>query len=182
MKQVKSLIALLLVLAIGIYLYAIIEAGRSSIENIDITKFNAFWVFIATSIGTTLATNLGAVLGITINPPPVPDRAPAFLFLRSSFTAPRKNMLLNASPAPTGTQKIQIIACWFYVFSLILALVLWLIASDRKSENIVPSLEHLSYSLIGVLGGGLTVALSRQPEPEPQPQPQPQPQPNPQNT
>jgi len=159
MQQIKSLIALLLVLAVGFYLYGIIQAGRYSIGSLG--TLDNYWTTIVTVIGGTLATNFGAVLGVTINPPPMPAPAPAFLFLRSTFTTPQKNIPASGDTTGTGPQKIQIIACWFYVFSLVLAFVLWQIARGNGSTHIEDALPQLSYTLAGVLVGGMTVGLGK---------------------
>lgn len=107
MNQIKSLIALLLVLATGFYLYGIIQGGHNSIKKLGDLHLE-YWNAIVIAIGSTLATNLGAVLGFTVKPLPRPANAPAFLFLRSSLAA-QKNTPLNETPHVTIPQKIQII-------------------------------------------------------------------------
>lgn len=163
MNQIKSLIALLLVLATGFYLYGIIQGGHNSIKKLGDLNLE-YWTAIVIAIGSTLATNLGAVLGFTVKPLPRPaNAAPAFLFLRSSL-APQKNAPFNQTPPVTVPQKIQIIACWFYVLSLVLAFVLWQIALSNGAKpdtEIAKMLPQLSYTLAGVIMGGATVALGR---------------------
>lgn len=159
MKQTKPLIALLLILGSAFYLYGIIQAGLHSIGKSG--SLDDYWTTIVTVIGGTLATNFGAVLGVTINPPPMPANAPAFLFLRSTLTPPQKNVPFNNTPSVTGPEKVQIIACWFYVFSLVLAFVLWQIAGGNAAAGVEKVLPQLSYTLAGVLVGGLTVGLGK---------------------
>ncbi|HEX8277700.1 MAG TPA: hypothetical protein VF540_03365 [Segetibacter sp.] len=54
---------------------------------------------------------------------------------------------------------MQIIACYFYVGSLILAAVFWGISGVNGHANPVPILPELTKTLLGVLVGALTVGL-----------------------
>jgi len=161
MNSLKPLIIFLVLLGGVFYLYAIIEAGIISIEGAG--KFDEFLNSAAITIGGILSTNLGAVLGITLSPPKPP--AGNFIFQQPKTFLKLRSSINDKNPKddePTPVQKMQIIACYFYVISLLTALVLWRVALVKNPDgDIVQLLPQLSWTLLGVIAGALTVFLGR---------------------
>ena len=157
-NPIKPLIVGLVVLAGLFYMFAIIQAGIISIKGSG--TFNDFFGNAVTVIGGVLATNLGAVLGISISPPTKDGLKTENLQQPKSFLRLRSSINEADGGNPTGNQKMQILACYFYVISLVIALAFWLIALGKHHE-IIPLLPELSKTLLGVIVGALTVSLGR---------------------
>jgi hypothetical protein len=163
-NPVKPLIVGLVVLAGAFYLYAIIQAGIISLKGSG--TLNDFFGTAVAIIGGTLSTNLGAVLGITLSPPPNPSmkgiirqQPVSFLKLHSTINEAPAG---SNNPQPSPNQKMQIIACYFYVISLLIAFIFWMVALSKGSDaKIVPLLPELSKTLLGVIVGALTVMLGK---------------------
>jgi hypothetical protein len=124
------------------------------------TKIDALLLSAVTVIGGVLATNFGAVLGVTFTPPaPIPAVLPRFLGLRPSLPSPGT----NGDAGTDAAQKLQIIACWVYVGGLVIAFTGWLIAKfnsvpETQMQTLLPELVR---TLLGVIVGAITVALGR---------------------
>jgi hypothetical protein len=174
MKSLKYLMAFLAMLGAGVYLYGIIEAGLISLAKSG--KLNDLWVTAISIIGGVLATNFGAVLGISFSTPPITNgfAAERFMLFRWPGPASSGNKPMSSNNTGTGPKKIQIIASWIYILSLLCAVVFWIIASSKNSSNIQGVITQLFHTLIGVAAGALTVILgnnnanSNAPNPIPQ--------------
>jgi hypothetical protein len=149
MKPITYLVVFLLLLASFAFVYGIYEACKISWpEHPDISKMSAFLSSVVVSIAAILATNLGAVLGIS-----TVDSKSAF---RRSFTWNPLNIF--SSEAPNVSQTI---ACYIYVLGLLAAAIVW----ARKNfieADVVALIPQLTKSLVGVVVGALAVALSVQ--------------------
>src|SRR5689334_19381973 len=134
-NPIKPLIIFLIAFAGLIYAFAIGYAGYLSLK--EQTTIEPLLVTAVTVIGGILSTNLGAVLGVTLTPPSPPPSptlqrqdadtqvSPKFLGLRPSFQPGSAAQTQNTTDT---SQKFQIIACWVYVGSLMVALTFWIIA------------------------------------------------------
>jgi hypothetical protein len=168
MNNVKPLLIGLVFLAGVFYLYAIVNAGILSLQGKgELQQLLSSGIIV---IGGILSTNLGAVVGYSFKPPGGAARASIpkpFLGLRSTVNS-NKNVGMpppgaaNAGNIPeaenTSNQKAQIFACYFYVVSLVIAIIFYFIASSKG--NPLPVLEELSKTFLGVLVGALTVSLA----------------------
>ena len=158
----KPLLTFLMLISGILYLGGIMTAGIVSIQggseipNILLTAI--------TIIGGILATNLGAVVGISYAIPAAKTNLsnihPRYLGLRPTTTAQKSRL-----PSPTQTastnQKFQILACYFYVAALIIAAIFWIIIELQDKKNPVPVLEELAKTLLGVIAGALSVSLTK---------------------
>ncbi len=164
MSSIKPLLLGLVFLAGLFYLIAIINAGILSVQGKE--SLNTLFSSAIIVIGGILSTNLGAVIGYSFTPPNNAARATLpkpFLGLRPTVHTKQP------APVPGGTsttasnadnspnQKAQIFACYFYVISLVIALVFYFLASSKGKP--LPVLEELSKTFLGVLVGALTVSL-----------------------
>lgn len=151
----KPLFFSLVALAALFFAYVIIQTGLISTGSIK-QDANEWMMNIATIISGVLATNLGAVLGFTVVPPqPVPGVQkfhPKAMGFRSSVSG-------KDETSATAAQRLQIIAAYFYVASLVMAAVFFFIAKD--SETLVPFIFNLTNTLAGVAIGALTVSLGK---------------------
>ncbi len=102
----------------------------------------AFLTHVMTTIGGVLATNLGAVLGLTVA---------------------QSAGLISAESlpwyAPTAA-NLQVIAAYVYVVGLLAATGLW--AAKRFTagqDHVVSTLPELAKTLLGVMAGALAVML-----------------------
>ncbi|MCS3795407.1 hypothetical protein [Niastella sp. OAS944] len=173
----KKLMIFLVALAGLLYAFSIVYAGILSLQ--QQTAINSFLVTAVVLIGGVLSTNLGAVLGATFTPPqPVVPKPgglegnkatakvlppPKFLRLRPSLRPSSSSSALegiNLEKTTDSAQKIQIIACWFYIISLVLALLFYIIGMIKNIPNekmvLIPDLVK---TLLGVLAGSVAVAL-----------------------
>lgn len=159
-NPIKPLITGLIVLAGVFYLFAIIKAGIVSVKGTG--EFNEYFGHIVTVIGGVLSTNFGAVLGVTLSPPGDPTREGLLRQQRKPFLQLHSSINENDDGQPTGNQKMQILACYFYVVSLVVALIFWLVAMSKDHDNkIISVLPELAKTLLGVFVGALTVGLGR---------------------
>jgi hypothetical protein len=166
---IKPLLTGLVFLAGLFYMGSIINAGIISLSGEG--SLNPLFSNAIIVIGGILSTNLGAVLGYTFTPPAKAAKASLpkpFIGLRSTV----KNESTTPRPGPMGpgnepestdqgnspNQKAQVFACYFYIISLVIALVFYMIASG-KGGTPQSVIEELSKTLLGVLVGGLTVSL-----------------------
>ncbi len=158
-SSLKNLVTFLVFLAAAFYMGSIIAAGIISYNGGR--TIDPILSFATSVIGGVLATNLGAVLGITVtrHRKLLTASDPAkFLGLMPTFQKDHANHQQISS-----NQKLQIIACYFYIISLALALVFYYIAivtNDHHPEPL-PVLADLSKTLIGVLAGALILALGK---------------------
>ena len=165
-KSISYLTNFILLLAGGFYIYGVFSACKVSWgENEAAYKaFSPNLSFAVTTIAGILATNFGAVLGITISNP------------LSRFRNTETWNPLNFFSA-TDPKKLQVFACYFYIFTLLAAGIVWAhqdfddaVKAELKDGkeiitlNFVPLVFELSKTLIGVLIGTLTLVLNTKPD------------------
>ncbi len=146
------LIVLLVVLAGLGFVLGIAEAGYYTAKRTP-AAMPRFLAQVVTTVGAVLATNLGAVLGLSVADV---QSASTGLPLARAFAL---SSWLAAPGVPVGTQ-VQIAAAWIYVIGLIAAAFLWgLRGFSDNPAVVVPTLPELSRTLLGVIVGALAVAL-----------------------
>jgi hypothetical protein len=153
MKALRPLVIVLLALGALFYLAGILWAGVLSLQSNTVPELPEVVTYVITTIGGVLATNFGAVFGISVVP-------------NGGKKAEQLNMFsLLAPPASrTKVDKLQIIAAYLYIVSLLLALIFWLV--DGLSDTSAPVLSTMTFTLIGVIGGLGAVVLGAQSEPD----------------
>lgn len=152
--SLRPLMTLLVLLAGSLYVFAIVWAGIISIQGGG--TLNSLMSQLAVVIGGILSTNFGAVLGITLTAPKEAVK-PSFLGLKPTIEKPDKDV---SSSNTDANQKSQIIACWVYVISLVVACGFWIATHVMgRSESALPLLSELTQTLIGVLAGVMVVQL-----------------------
>lgn len=139
-------------LAIFWYFASILLVGMSDLPGKDgadkdflTPAARQFMTVSITTISGTLATYLGLVLGFAQvreqqregAPPPPPGPA-----------------LANVAPEIT---RLQAVAAWAYVLSLVVALLLWLC---RQEDRVDPVIINQGRSILGLFGGVLAVILN----------------------
>ena len=141
------LVFLIFLACIG-FVYGIFKACQISLESTpDPKKFPDFLTNTVTSIATVLATNLGAVLGVSSSQPTSNFRQPA--------TWNPLNLLSGNTPDVT-----QAIACYLYVLGLLAAVIVWAnLSFVGDPTKVVALIPELSKSLLGVVIGALAVSL-----------------------
>ena len=102
----KPLLFALVTLAALFFAYVIIQTGLISTGGIQQLP-NDYMINTATIIGGVLATNLGAVLGITIAPPQSPAATQRFHPKTMGF---RSSVSGNDDTNATTAQRLQVIA------------------------------------------------------------------------
>jgi hypothetical protein len=159
MDQLRPLICIIVGVAALAYVGGIGYAGYLSLTS-DNPVVPDIVTQAVTVIGGALGTHFGAIFGISqlvsgtpANPPPV---ARLNVFTRSSVLATPA----NATPPPSALplDKLQVAAAYFYVFALLLGAILW--GATGFSSKAADILKNISYSLIGVIGGVVAVALN----------------------
>ena len=152
-KPINYLLGLLVFLGCGLFAYGIGQACILSWSpNNSSYDMASFLTSSVTSIAAILSTNLGAVLGITFS---TPDSNSRF----------KRNESENWNPIsffkdPNQT-NIQIIACYVYILSLIVAGIVWAHRDFITETNkIVPLIPDLTKSLLGVIVGVLAISLN----------------------
>ncbi len=148
-KPLNYLLATLIGLACIAFLYGIARACIISLKKEpDISQMPSFLSSVVTSIAAIFATNLGAVLGITIS-------NPQSILSRSENWIPFN---ITATNAPTA---FQVTACYIYVVGLLAAAIVWArknFSADPKA--IIPLIPELTKSLLGVMIGALAISLN----------------------
>jgi hypothetical protein len=149
-KPIIYLLAFLIFIGCAVFVYGISVAICVSwcCEG-SACKIAPFLSSAVTSTGAILATNLGAVLGITIN-------NPASNFRQSKSWNP---LTFFSNPSPT---IIQTAACYVYILSLLASAIVWAHRGFDGTETtvVVPLIQEMTKSLLGVIVGALAVALN----------------------
>ena len=146
MDGVRVLVVSLMVLAAAGFIAGVVSAIRYSLNGTP-SNMPPFLRQVVTAIGGVLATNLGAVIGITV------QQVRAAGFDMAS--------VLVAAGADTPT-KLQVGAAYLYVIGLLIALYGWWKLEFTEDPNkVVVTLPQLSQTLLGVGAGVLAVALSK---------------------
>jgi len=138
-----ALVILLMILvglaALG-FMGGIVAAGIFTIRETPGT-FPSFASEAVTAIGGVLATNLGAVLGLTF------------------ASIPGKRAALRPWNGLT-TESLQKIAAYLYVVGLVTAAVFWGVKGfSDETTKVVSTLPELTRTLLGVIVGALAVAV-----------------------
>lgn len=137
MKPTDRLIQVMGAVAIIWYFVCLISLG---FHPADTGTFHQFMSYSVTTLGATLATFVGMLLGIR-------------QIARASAGA------LPASQAKLGEQltttSLQWWAAGLYLLSLFIAIAFW-----AAGNPVDPAIENLAKSLIGLVGGALTVSLN----------------------
>jgi len=145
MGGIRFLVVSLVVLAAAGFLAGVVSAVRHSLHGTP-AQMPPFARQIVTAIGGVLATNLGAVLGITVQ-----QARAGGMDLAS---------MLVAAGADTPT-KLQVAAAYLYVLGLLIALYgWWRLRFTEDPDRVVVTLPQLSQTLLGVVVGVVAVALS----------------------
>lgn len=142
--------------SVGIILYyfSILNLGlRPRQANQAPTGFQEFMSLSVTSIGVSLATFVGMLLGLEgISQNTQRQLAMADLKPAIERAVPQIQQIVEG----TIVTNFQWGAAGAYVVSLILALVLW----RRGGDNTDPAISNLGKSTLGLIGGALTVLLN----------------------
>lgn len=151
-KQFQNLLGLFIILGCAFYIYGIVLACIKSwpAGPVDF-EFRVFLSTSITSIAALLATNLGAVLGISITNP------------NSTF---KKANTWNPFTAITDPEpnKYQAIAIYVYVASLLACGIVWAKKGfTEDSTHIIPIIPEMTKTLIGVIIGSLALGLNIKP-------------------
>lgn len=150
-KQITFLLGFLALLGCVAFVYGVGQACVKSwphgTADYDLPEFLSSTVI---SIAAVFATNLGAVLGISVNNPNS--------ILKEKEVWNPLSIFRNPSPL-----NFQIIACYIYIVALIASSIVW---AHRDFTNevgvITPLIPELSKSLLGVIVGALAVVLNAQ--------------------
>jgi hypothetical protein len=142
--MVRILIFGLLALAALGFLTGLIAAMNFSVEGKP-DKMPKFVRQIVIAVGGVLATNLGAVIGISV--------------MQATFTgASAMGLLLFKGADPPSV--LQIGAAYCYIVGLLIALVGWARTGFSDDPKVVVDvLPQMSQTLLGVVVGVLAVAL-----------------------
>ena len=150
-KPIKYLLGLFIFIGCAIYIYGIVLACIESWpKHPSPYEIPVFLSTTVTSIAALLATNLGAVLGITIT-------KSNSLFGESKTWNP---LTAFSEPEPTNFQAT---ACYIYVLSLIACGIVWAYRGFEPDPTlIVPLIPEMTKSLLGVIIGVLAMSLNIQ--------------------
>ena len=141
------IIAILAVIACLFFIIGLLYASCLTVTK-NPGNFPPFVNTSVLAIGGYLAVNAGVVLGFTF---------------KSSDT--KYSIKSNWNPFTTlrdpGPENIQILACYFYLLGLLIAIITYAYAGfpTNNPEKCVPLIESLSNTFIGVIAGALGVAL-----------------------
>ncbi|QIL40572.1 hypothetical protein G7074_15640 [Pedobacter sp. HDW13] len=151
-KPIAYLILSLLSIGVAAYLYGVWIACSISWAPRDTpVSINSFLSSVVSSIAAVLATNLGAVLGISITKP------------QSPF-GKLKNWTSFSLLANDGATIFQIIACFVYVLSLLAAAIVWVHTGfETESTKIISLIPEMTKSLVGVIIGVMAISLNVKP-------------------
>jgi hypothetical protein len=149
---------LLVLVALGFYVYGIYEAVALSWKEIDIEQ-SQYPEVLSTTIGAIqalLLANLGILLGISIARP---DSSVAKSLMLSSFKERADGFI---PPPPLQIKdKIQLFALVIYIFSLVACLITWGHDSfSTDSKKVVSIISESGKMFIGVVLAYLTAVLS----------------------
>jgi len=117
-----------------------------------VSAFRQFMSLSVTTIGVSLATFVGMLLGVRSVSESVQQSAPVAAALDAS---PQLNWLVQG----TWITSLQWWAAGLYVLSLLIAIWLW----RRGGDATDPAVSNLAKSLLGLIGGALSIALNLSP-------------------
>jgi hypothetical protein len=174
-NPLRGLVVFIVLFAAVLYIGGIVWAGIASCVNTQETPptLPEIVTHAITSIGAVLATHFGALFGISQftggNPRPIPsflqihiwarlpsrEKRPADKGVPAAFTA---GVPTPEPPSPRPYDLLQVVAAYFYFFSLLLALVFW--AATGFSPRSADVVKNLSFTLVGVMAAIGTISLS----------------------
>ena len=148
-KAIQYLIVFLFAVGGLAYLYGIFKACWISLQkNPVVSDMPAFLSSTITSIGAVLATNLGAVLGITITKAS-PEFSEAVLHPLIAFTT-------------LSVTSVQVIACYLYIISLVAVSIVWGKKDFTPDPNkVVSTIPELTKTFLGVIVGVFAITLAK---------------------
>jgi hypothetical protein len=154
MKALRPLILLIVAFAALAYVGGIIWAGIASISSPTPPNIPELVTQTITGIGAVLATNFGALFGI------------AQFTGGNKGSNPNPKNVKNWLRLPVIPQKTEIsildhlpvIAAYLYFFSLLIALLFWVI--EGFSDQSAQVLKNMTSTLIGAAAGVLAVSLN----------------------
>ena len=116
------------------------------------TTFRQFMSLSVTSIGVTLATFMGMLLGIRTISNAVKEEVGQ---ATANAIAPAASQIQQLASGALTT-NLQWWAAGFYILSLVIALVFWYRGGDATD----PAVSNLGKSLLGLVAGALAIALN----------------------
>ena len=141
MNAVKILKGAIVIIALVLWSYAIYQAIHLSL--IEKPKdFAPFFSESVTLIGAILATNLGAVMGL------------------SAAKVPGYSLNIIVSFNNDKVKGLQVIASYIYFISLVIIGFFWFKTGFSKDpEKVVQILPNMTSTFIGIIVGTLAVSL-----------------------
>lgn len=138
MKVPDRLIQLMGTIALLWYYFCLIKLGANPIKTgADPDSFYQFMSISITTLGGTLATFVGMILGIQT--------------VEGDTASPPGSAFLNLA-----TTSLQWWAAGLYLLSLLIALAFW--ATNPSGAD--PAVVNLGKSLLGLFGGALSINLN----------------------
>jgi hypothetical protein len=122
----------------------------------DATSFRDFMSVSITTISVSLATFVGMLLGLRGLAEDVKGDIAQLKSISSDQSAVPGMMKLQEAAKSAGGSALQWGAALLYVASLLLALYLWY----RGGNTTDPAITNLAKSLLGLIGGALSVILN----------------------
>lgn len=145
MFHVRLIVFVFLAAGALLFLVAIIRALKLSKDKKP-ELMERFYQQVIRIIGGVLATNLGGVLGISVEQAQTPGPEASFMLLLRNLDAP---------------STIQVIAMYLYVVSLFIVAISWCRMGPKEDPaEVVPEVPQLTYTAIGIAGGLMAVALN----------------------
>ena len=142
MDAIRGLIVFLLVLAAAAFIGGIALAAYYTLRD-RANEMPSFPSRTVTGISGVLATNLGAVLGLSIAE--IGEYAGALALDLAEMSGPT---------------TIQVVASYLYIIGLVVAVVAWAIKGFSEDPGkVVPLLPELSRTFIGIIVGIAAVSL-----------------------
>ena len=133
----------------------IVYAGYCTLWILDApqpSKMPPYLSWAVTIIGGVLATNFGAVLGISLSPDI--DK-----FGDVAMFKPLQSSNKPESSQETKLEKVQILAAYAYFIGMILAVIMFVLSGlEEDPTKVVSILPELSKTLIGAAVGALAVS------------------------
>jgi hypothetical protein len=156
MKPLRPLILLIVGFAALAYIGGILWAGIASIQCPKVpVELPDLVTQTITSIGAVLATNFGALFGISKFVNENRGKNPTLINIKKWYGLP---VMPKSENKVAFLDKLPVYAAYLYFISLILALVFWGITgfSDQSAQI----LKNMTSTLIGAAAGVLAVYLN----------------------
>jgi len=157
MNKLRPLVIIGVSIAALLYLGGLLWAGIESIKSPNKPEIPEILTHALTVIGGVLATHFGAIFGISQLNGKGRRTTPGLLSVHLWAALPQAAGRVQG-PALSW---LQVTAAYFYFLSLVGALVFWLL--DGFSTQTADAVQNMSFTLAGVSGGMLAVALNVRP-------------------